>query len=146
LFYLYWDAGVLAGLALCSVLFINHFSGNYGWSVLFRYSFIGGRSPAEVSAHVSLREYAVAFARGLEEIGGQQMSIWILLGTAAWHWLKRTSPLRMLLIPVGLASVARLVLFPAAEDRYFAWAYLIVGVCFLEAMRSRTARSHSSDG
>jgi hypothetical protein len=136
-----WQAGVLAALALFSVFFINHFSGNYGWSVLFHYSFIGGKSPAEVSSHLSLREYAVAFAKGLEEIGGQQISIWILLGIAAWHWLPQGIQLRILLLPVALASLARLVLFPAVEDRYFAWAYLIVGVCFLKAMRSSTAQS-----
>lgn len=82
---------------------------------------------------------------GLEEIGGQQMSIWILLGIAAWRWLPRASPLRMLLLPVGLASVGRLVLFPGAEDRYFAWTYLITGVCFLQAMRCWIAQHGRDD-
>jgi hypothetical protein len=136
-----WQAGVLVAVALFSVFFINHFSGNYGWSVLFHYSFIGGKSPADVSSHLSWREYAFAFAKGLEETGGQQISIWILLGIAAWHWLPEGFQLRILLLPVALASLARLVLFPAVEDRYFAWAYLIVGVCFLKAMRSSTAQS-----
>jgi hypothetical protein len=140
-----WQAGVLAAVALFSVFFINHFSGNYGWSVLFHYSFIGGKSPAEVSSHLSLREYAVAFAKGLAEIGGQQMSIWILLGIAAWHWLPRGFQPRGLLLSVALASLARLLLFPAVEDRYFAWAYLIVAVCFLKAMPSSTAQSGSDD-
>jgi hypothetical protein len=121
-------------------------------AIYARVSTTNGQSPemqlSDLREYASRRgwEYAMAFARGLEEIGGQQMSIWILLGIAAWHWLPRASPLRMLLIPVGLGLVALLVLFPAAEDRYCAWAYLIVGVCFLEATRSRTARAHSSDG
>ncbi len=137
-------AGALAALALFSVFFINHFSGNYGWSVLFRYSFIGGRSPAEVVPHVSLRQYAVTFALSLEQIAGQGMPLWILVGIASWYWLPRAFQIRQLLVPVALAAVARFMLFPSPEDRYFAWAYLIIGVSFLQAID--LANSHDKRG
>jgi hypothetical protein len=138
-------AGVLAGLALFSVLIINHFSGNYGWGVLFRYSFIGGRSPADVVSHVSLRQYAAAVVRGFTQISGQGMPFWILIGIASWYWLPRASQLRQLLLAVALAAMARFLLFPSPEDRYFAWAYLIVGVCFLEAIEMATSRDGRID-
>ena len=127
-------AGVLAALALCSVLFINHYSGNYGWSILFHYSFIGGRSPAEVPTHVTFRQYAVAFAKGAEQIGGQQMSLWILLGITAFYRGARPAKFRWMLVPFAVAAATRFVLFPTIEDRYFAWAYLVVGAAFLEGM------------
>ena len=41
---------------------------------------------------------------------------------------------RQVLVPVAMAAIARFLLFPTAEDRYFAWAYLIVGACFIEAI------------
>ena len=128
------QSAVLSLLAVASVLVINHFSGNYGWSVLFRYSFIGGRSPAEIAAHVSLRDYIVAVGRGVAGIGGQELALWTLLGLAAWRWLPKSLPSRQVLVPIALAAIARFLLFPTPEDRYFAWAYLIVGACFIEAL------------
>ena len=127
-------AALLSLVGLASVLVINHFSGNYGWSVLLRYSFIGGRSPAEVTAHVSFHDYFMVLGRGVEGIGGQALALWILLGVAAWRWLPKSLPSRQLLIPIALAAIARFLLFPTAEDRYFAWGYLIVGACFIEAI------------
>jgi hypothetical protein len=131
------QAAVLSLVGVASVVVINHFSGNCGWSVLLRYSFIGGRSPAEIPAHVSLRDYILVLGRGLEGIGGQEVALWALLGVAAWHWLPKALPSRQVLIPIAMAAIARFLLFPTAEDRYFAWAYLIAGACFVEAIGNR---------
>ncbi len=80
-------SAVLAVVAVASVLVINHFSGNYGWGVLFRYSFIAGKSPAEIGSHVSWRDYMVAVGHGLKEIGGQEIALWTLVGLATRRWL-----------------------------------------------------------
>jgi len=128
------QSAILGVVAAASVLVIQHFSGNYGWSVLFRYSFIAGKYPAEIAPHVTWREYLAALGRGLEEIGGQELALWTLIGLAAWRWLPKSFVSRQLLVPVLVASVARFLLFPTPEDRYFAWAYLIVGACFIEAI------------
>jgi hypothetical protein len=127
-------SAVLAAVAAASVWFINYFSGNYGWGVLFRYSFIAGRYPAEIASHVSLREYLVTLGRGLAGVGGQELALWTLLGLAAWRWLAQSFRARQLLVPVAVAAVFRFLLFPTPEDRYFAWAYLIVGAFFVEAI------------
>jgi len=42
---------VLGLLSVAAVLWINYLSGNYGWKVLFQYSFVGGRYPAEITLH-----------------------------------------------------------------------------------------------
>lgn len=128
------QAAVLSLAGVASVFVINHFSGNYGWSVLLRYSFIGGRFPAEIPAHVSLREYIMVLGRGFEGIGGQELALWALLGVAAWRWLPKALPSRQVLVPIAVAAIVRFLLFPTAEDRYFAWAYLIAGACFIEAI------------
>jgi hypothetical protein len=127
-------AASLSLVGVASVLVINHFSGNYGWSVLLRYSFIGGRSPAEIAGHVSFRDYIMVLGRGVEGIGGQELALWALLGMAAWRWLPKSLPSRQVLVPIAVAAIARFLLFPTAEDRYFAWAYLIVGAGFIEAI------------
>src|SRR5262249_21006033 len=45
---------ILTGLGCGSVFVINHFAGNYGWRVLFRYSFVAGKYPAHVSSQLTL--------------------------------------------------------------------------------------------
>ena len=51
------DATAISALSAGSVAFINHFSGNYSWLVLFQFSFIGGRSPAEIDPRFSAAQY-----------------------------------------------------------------------------------------
>jgi hypothetical protein len=50
-------AAVLAAFAIGIVLGINHWAGNYGWIVLFRFSFISGRYPAQIPHVLTIREY-----------------------------------------------------------------------------------------
>jgi hypothetical protein len=128
------QAAVLSLTGVASVVVINHFSGNYGWSVLFQYSFIGGRSPAEIAGHIGLRDYILVVGRGVAGIGGQEVALWTLLGVAAWRWLPKSLPSRQVLMPIAMAAIVRFLLFPTPEDRYFAWAYLTVGASFIEAI------------
>ena len=130
---------VLAGLAGASVLFINHFSGNYGWRALFRYSFIGGRYIANVRPDLSISEYLRAVAAGVRQVGGQEIALFALIGLAAAKWLPAIDLLRPLLICVAIAAIARFLLFPNPENRYFVWAYLIAGAAFIRAIDSRLA-------
>lgn len=143
--YLFWqkrlklvDAGVISALSAGSVALINHLSGNYGWNVLFRFSFIGGKSPAEVDPHVSVGQYFSVAARSAETII-PQVAVWILLGIVAWKW---SSPYRGWLIPVWVAVVAHFVLYPSPESRYLAWACIATGVIFVLAIQDPTAVKH----
>jgi hypothetical protein len=62
----YANAGVLLAAGIVSVAAINHFSGFYGWQMLFYTSVIGHTStPAETVVHISLREYLSAVKQGL---------------------------------------------------------------------------------
>jgi hypothetical protein len=55
---------VLGLLSVAAVLWINYLSGNYGWKVLFQYSFVGGRYPAEITPHINIGQYARAVPPG----------------------------------------------------------------------------------
>jgi hypothetical protein len=124
----------LAGLAGASVLLINHFSGNYGWRVLFRYTFVEGGNVADVRPSVSVSEYLTAFVAGVRKIGGQEVTMFALVGLAAAKWLRTDDSLRPLLTCAAIASTARFLLFPAPDNRYFIWGYLIAGVALIRAI------------
>lgn len=130
-----WIAGPIALLALAFTAGINFAAGNYGWIVLFRLSFLGGGSPAQISHSLSTHEYLSVFARNFTVIFSH-VAIWILLGILAWR--KSRNPL---LIVVALTTVAHFILFPSPEDRYLIWAYIVVGVGVIQAFSlSRTYR------
>ena len=124
------QSSLFALAALGSVLFINQMVGNYGWTVLFRYSFIGGKYPAEMSAQLTLSEYVRAFTTGLQSIV-PQLAPWLLLGAAAWKWQSRY---RELLPVVAVTALVHFILYPSPEGRYLVWAYLITGIAFIAAV------------
>jgi hypothetical protein len=126
---------VLGGLAIASVEWINILSGNYGWAVLFHYSFIGGKYPAEITPHITLAKYIRVLIENAMSLG-PQLAPWLLLGIGAWR-LK--SPQRQFLAPVALACVLHYLLFPSAEARYFVWAYLLTGIIFIRALMNPDA-------
>ncbi len=130
-----YSGGLLVIFAVALVFAINRWAGNYGWIVLFRFSFIGGRYPAQVPHTLSLREYLSAFLRGTSTIFSH-LSIWLLMGILAW--LRR--PMALLPI-VGAAALAHFLLYPSPEDRYFIWAYIVTGIALVRSFEgTRTAR------
>ena len=122
-------------LAVASVWLINHYSGNYGWAVLFRYSFVGGRYPARIAGHVTLREYVAAVVAN-SPIAAPHLAIGVLLGAAAWCWQKQQRPL---LLAAGAAAAAHFLLFPSPETRYLLPSYLVAGAVFIAGLGSRTS-------
>lgn len=127
-------AAVLAALAIGCVEYINVFSGNYGWQVLMHYSFVGGRYPAEIKTGITLSQYLHAFASNGESLL-PQLAPFLLLGVVAWRM--NSSPDRKVLLPVLFAGIARYLLFPSGEARYFAWACLITGLVFIQSIQDR---------
>jgi hypothetical protein len=121
------DAGVIAALSAGSVEWINHFAGSYSWPVLFQYSFLGGRSPAEIDPRFGAAQYLGVAAHSAETIV-PQVAIWALLALVAWN---RSSPSRGLLIPVWTAVAAHFALYPSPESRYMVWAFIVTGAIFV---------------
>jgi hypothetical protein len=123
-------AGVLVALGVASVEWINVLSGNYGWRVLFHYSFIGGKYPAEIIPQISLGQYAHVFAANAELIA-PQLAPWLLLGVAAW--ILRPAH-REFLAPIAAGSLLHYILFPSSESRYLTWAFLLTAILFVRAL------------
>jgi len=130
-------AGLLAVLAVMLVLGINRWAGNYGWVVLFRYSFVSGRYPAQIPHALTFREYFSAFASGAAVLA-TRVSLWMLLGILAY----RRAPNRVLLV-CAAAVAAHFLMFPSPEDRYLVWAYTVVGIFVI---RSFAKSDHDKNG
>jgi hypothetical protein len=120
-------AVALAAAAVGIVLGINHWAGNYGWIVLFRFSFISGRYPAQIPHVLTLREYIRGLWNGAYAMA-DQLAIWVLLGILAWR--RRPEPL---LVVAGCAAAAHFLLYPSGEDRYLIWAYIVAGVSLIRS-------------
>jgi len=127
--WLLWDkriapyhAGLLAALGIIVVLGINRWAGNYGWIVLFRYSFVSGRYPAQVPHTLTFREYFSALISGMTVIV-TRVSLWLLLGILAYRCQRSR-----VLVVCASAVAAHFLLFPSPEDRYLVWAYIVVGI------------------
>jgi len=101
--------------------------GNYGWIVLFRFSFISGRYPAQIPHVLTIREYVYALVYGAVAVA-DRVAVWILLGLLAWR--RRQDPL---LIVVSFAVLAHFLLYPSPEDRYLVWAYVITGIVLIRS-------------
>lgn len=121
---------VLVAAALFSiaiVLGINRAVGNYGWVVLFRYSFIGGKYPSQIPPTLTISQYLTAFSVGIGT-ALSQLSIWLLIGV--WAWLRRPNSLLLLLAGV---AILHFLLFPSPEIRYLMWAGITSAVCLMRS-------------
>jgi hypothetical protein len=126
----------LCVLSLGSYFAINHFAGNYGWSVLFYNSFLGGvTAPGEVILHVSKSAYVHQVIRGafMWLIGGN-FALFLLLGGLAW-WLDRASLYSDLVLTTLATRVICYFLYPNGDQRYTGVLFvvipvaLVIGVC-----------------
>ena len=124
-------AAILAVLSVAIVGAINYWAGNYGWVVLFRYSFVTNQySPAQISHTLTLREYFSALTLGATGIA-THIALWILLGIFAWAQSRNS-----VLIPIAVAVMAHFLMFPSNDDRYFVWSYIVVGILMIRSLRN----------
>ena len=126
---------IFAGIAVASVELINRVSGNYGWAVLFRHSFMTQSNvPAQIQPHVAIREYLGVVGAACFEIV-TRFAPWLVLGISAWKCASRYY--RWLLGILAVADATHFVLFPSAQDRYYAWTYAVTAVLFIESLKAR---------
>jgi hypothetical protein len=127
----------LSLLALASYFIIGHYSGDYGWTVLFHNSFLGGvTTPGETVLHVSAKMYLKQLVKGvyLLLVDGS-FALYALLGGLAL-WLRRSSPFSQMAVVVLGARVVSYLLYPNGDPRYTAVLYVMVPVALVIAVSS----------
>jgi hypothetical protein len=126
-----------AAVALLSAVLVNRIAGLYGWRVLMQHGFIKPEvDPLTHPVAIDLSGYLHALA-GLRTIPYTSMTMFALIAVAAWMRMPRNSVFHKLLPVIATSTVARLLIFPNFDDRYFVWAYLFGAIALIRAACSR---------
>ena len=129
------DFASLSALALASYFVIGHYSGDYGWTVLFHNSFLGGvTTPGETTLHVSVPMYLKQVGKGVYLLlADGSFALYALLGCLAL-WLRRSSPHAQMAAVVLGARIVSYLLYPNGDPRYTAVLYVMVPVALVIAV------------
>jgi len=121
-----WKAGVLAFVAVASVLCIDHFAGYYGLRMLYQHTFLGTTiAPGEITAQFSFRNYVSAFRGGVTQFANSFFLPFLLLGMVG----AISGRMRALFAVAVAYSCLHFLILPNWEERYFGLFYLAMGVC-----------------
>ena len=119
-----WMAGVLAIVAVASVLVINRAAGDHGIAMLYYRNFIGiPKTPNEVIVHFSFAQYAHFFLSGFKHMFVSFVPLFILLGLIGLN--RRTAALLGI---VTAYSVLHYLILPNWVDRFFGIFYLVTAM------------------
>jgi hypothetical protein len=122
----------------------------YGWAILFHHSFVRGLvHPAAAAAVVDPRDYVRALAEGVHvgiTQGGLLPFLLVLALGAVFYWPVRGRPAvrdPLLAVPLVLLAhtVARTLLFPMPDDRFYLAHYLVFSAVAVTMLRRRGAGS-----
>jgi hypothetical protein len=134
----WWKAGVLALVAVASVLCINHFGGSYGMKVLYHHTFVDASgAPGEVAARFTFRDYVAAFKGGVTEAANSFFLPFLLMGMIG----SISGRMRMMFAVAAVYACLHFLALPHWEERYFAVFYLVMGVCAVAGARGRMGRA-----
>ena len=113
-------AALLIALTAASEIFISHFG--YGWRSLYFHTFLGG-SPADVPRFTGA-DYVHALASGVTNALHSSLPVYAILWMLCLSHV-RSPGWRRILSVVGLFSLARFVIFPNYEPRYYGPFFIV---------------------
>jgi len=122
----------LAVLAVGSVMTISHLAGNYGWRMLLYYTIHHFPDAGEIVPQFGAKDYLnFLYLGGRSLPSSSEFALWAMLGVMAFR--RSSADVRQLLLVAGVSWGLRFLMFPSPQDRFFAWAYLLAAVAFLNA-------------
>jgi hypothetical protein len=124
-------AGILAVLAVASVILINHFAGDYGLRVLYYRSFVAiPLAPGELVPSFDVADYFRAMRGALSEIMNGYMLPFVLMGAVGL--LARRRPVTQVIAAVIVFYVIfHLLLFPSGQERFWGVFYIGCGMILM---------------
>jgi hypothetical protein len=131
----YWISAAL--LAITCVASINHVEHSYSWSMLMQNTETPVTNPAEIAPDFSVHDYFAAWADTIDE--ARENSVLVFPFVAALVLLSRRADpkMRALIYVVLLSWMARLLLFPHIEDRYFISGCALIGIAAISTLARR---------
>lgn len=134
---------LFAALAIISVPFINHFSGDYGAKVLYYRSFIQAPvAVGEISPIFGLREYLAALSKCISDAVHSAYIPFFLIG-AAYMTRRPSRAVSGAVLVTSLYTLAHLTIFPNPETRFFGTFFVSMGLS-LAALISNKRDLHIS--
>ena len=131
-----WQAAILGGLAVSSVLFINHFAGDYGIQMLYYRNFVGTpAAPAEMIVRFSFHDYLSAFRSGITKVMQSFFLPFLVLGAIS---LRSRQCLPLLLATLAYVILHFLVL-PNWQERWVGVFYLTTVICAVQIHKGQQA-------
>jgi hypothetical protein len=134
-----WMAVVLLGIAVATPLAIGHFG--YGWKALCSHTFkFVEMDPGLFVPIFTASDYLAALHSGLRETVLRDLYVYLLLCVVSWRLAPR---MRVPLLLCGFFSVAKFVVYPNFEPRYYALLFLLaaIGACAAVACESTCEKS-----
>ncbi len=133
----FWKAGVLAVVAVASVLCINHFAGDYGIKMLYYRNFVAVPiAPGEMTAQFAFRDYLAAMRSGITLAANSFFLPFLLLGTIGMV----SRRMRVLFVVNLTYVVLHFVVLPNWQERWVGLFYLSMGIC-AAAMAGEVAKN-----
>ena len=116
----FYECAVLLGLTFGSNILISHFG--EGWRALYFHTFLGGE-PGQ-APRFTAADYLRALARGTTEAMHSSAPAYAILWTICLFGT-RDAKLRLVLALVAAASLARFLIFPNYEPRYYGLFFIV---------------------
>ena len=138
-----WKAGFLAGMAICSVLVINHFAGDYGIKMLYYRNFVGAPSaPGEMVVQFSVQDYLFAFRAGITRVLNSFFVPFLLLGVVG---ASLGSKLRTVAVVTFAYVGLHFVILPNWDERWFGVFYFATVLCAATVSNGKKRPFESGD-
>lgn len=135
-------AGVLCAAAGATIWLIDRAGGHPGWAVLMHNSFVGPVwNPLEVSYTFSSRQYGEALASLFKNVVQFEIAPLACLLMSLAALLRAPARIKAAVTVALTATVARLLLYPNWEDRYFVSLCLMSGIGLAAALQRSPAFS-----
>jgi hypothetical protein len=136
---LYWISAAL--LAVICVFSVNRVEHSYGWRMLMQNTETPIVNPAEIAPDFSVRDYFAAWIDTVDEARENSVLVFPFLAVLVLLTGRAEATMSGLVKIVLLSWLARLLLFPHIEDRYFISGSALIGIAAISTLVTMKDRS-----
>jgi hypothetical protein len=139
----YWIFAAL--LAIVCVLSVNRVEHSYGWRMLMQNTETPIVNPGEIAPDFSAHDYFAAWLDTIDEARENSVLVFPLLAALVLLTRRAEATMSGLVKIVLLSWLARLLLFPHIEDRYFISGSALIGIAAISTFLGTKDHSQSAN-